>query len=217
MSREDCAGDAAVYILGALEDGETAAYGRHLQMCAVCADEVAVLGRVTAPLPMAAPQYRAPPRLRRRVMRTVRAQSRRTRVRPRLRVAVAGAMTILLVVAVAATLARGGLKIIHATVRGSTGTAEVRINGGRADLIVHHLPTPRTGRIYEVWLERSGSQAAHDAVLGAERVLRLEQGCVRDDRVRRDPVRQRVPDRDHRVREGRQGLAGPLRRRDPRH
>ena len=51
----------------------------------------------------------------------------------------------------------------------------------------------------------------------ARRVLRLEQGRFRDDRVRRDAVRQRVPDRDHRVREGRQGLAGSLRRRDPRH
>jgi anti-sigma-K factor RskA len=165
MSREDCAGDAAVYVLGALEDGETAAYQRHLQMCAVCADEVAVLGRVTEALPMAAPQYRAPPRLRRRVMRTARAESRRTRVRPGLRVAFAGAMTTLLVVAVAATLVRGGPKIIPATVRGSTATAEVRINGGRADLIVHHLPAPRTGRIYEVWLERPNSPPAPTSAL----------------------------------------------------
>jgi anti-sigma-K factor RskA len=32
----------------------------------------------------------------------------------------------------------------------------LRIDGGRAELIVHRLPAPAAGRIYEVWLKRPG-------------------------------------------------------------
>ena len=40
MSREDCAGNAAAYVLGSLEADEVAAYRRHLQTCAVWAPNV---------------------------------------------------------------------------------------------------------------------------------------------------------------------------------
>jgi anti-sigma-K factor RskA len=173
MTRDDCARNAAAYVLGALEAGETAAYERHLQACAVCTDEVTSLRRVTEALPRAAPQYRVPAGLRRRVVRSVRAESRNARVRPRLRPALAGAFArafaiVLVVAAAAGILARGGgagPKLIDAGVRGSTGTAELRITGGHADLIVHHLPAPRSGRIYEVWLERLNSAPAPTSAL----------------------------------------------------
>jgi anti-sigma-K factor RskA len=160
MSRDDCAGNAAAYVLGALEAGETAAYLRHLQTCPFCADEVTALGGVTEALPMTAPQYRVPRRLRRRVVRTVRAESRRPRARPRLRAAFAGALAVVLAVVAVGVLARGGgggPKIIHAMVRGSTATAELRLSGGHAELVVRRMPPPPPGRIYEVWLRRHGA------------------------------------------------------------
>ena len=82
-----------------------------------------------------------------------------------MRLAFAGAMTSVLASLLPRRSRDGGPKIIHATVRGSTATAEVRINGGRADLVVHHLPAPRAGRIYEVWLERPNSAPAPTSAL----------------------------------------------------
>jgi hypothetical protein len=45
-------------------------------------------------------------------------------------------------------------QIYRAQVIGSTGSAEVRVSGGRAELVVHRLPPPPAGEIYEVWLAR---------------------------------------------------------------
>ena len=137
-------------------------------MCAVCRDEPALLRGVTDVLPMAAPQYRAPAGLRRRVVRTVRAESRHVRVRPRLGPALAGTLAIVLILAAAGILARGGGEgpnLIHATVRGSTGTAELRITGGHAELIVRRMPPPPADRIYEVWLKRPGTAPAATTAL----------------------------------------------------
>ena len=74
----DCGGDAAAYVLGALEPGEAEAFRAHMHECAVCRDEVEALGGVVQALPMAAPQYLAPRGLRRRVMRERAAAQRET-------------------------------------------------------------------------------------------------------------------------------------------
>lgn len=179
MTRDDCVENAAAYALDALEADEVAEYERHLQTYADCRDEVAAFQGVADALPMATPQYRAPAGLRRRVIRSVRAESRRgvragSRRRPRivlkLAPALAGAAAVALaavVVAIASIGTHGatGPRLLHATVRDSAGTAELRVDGGRADLIVHHLPTPPAGRIYEVWLERPGSAPAPTSAL----------------------------------------------------
>jgi hypothetical protein len=39
-------------------------------------------------------------------------------------------------------------------IQASVGSAELRLTGNRGELIVHHLPAPAPGRIYEVWLQR---------------------------------------------------------------
>ena len=168
MSRDDCVDDAAAYALGALGPADAEAYERHLTACAACRDEVAALRRVTDALPMAAPQCSVPAGLRRRVVRTIRAESRPARVRPRLRPALAGALAIGLAVAAAGILPRGGAggpRVIDAAVPGSTGTAELRISGGRAELVVRRMPPPRAGRIYEIWLERPGRVLAPSTAL----------------------------------------------------
>lgn len=171
MTRTDCVDNAAAYALNALEPGEATEYERHLHRCADCRDALATFQGVADTLPMAAPQYRAPAGLRRRVIRGVRTDSRR---RPRIVLrrapALAGAAAVALaavVVAIASIGTHGatGPNLLHATVRGSSGTAELRIDGGRADLIVHHMPAPSAGRIYEVWLERPGSAPAPTSAL----------------------------------------------------
>ena len=47
----------------------------------------------------------------------------------------------------------GGTRVIQA----STGSAELRIAGGRGDLIVHRLPQLPAGRIYEMWVQRGSA------------------------------------------------------------
>ena len=73
----ECGGDAAAYVLGALEGQELEAFRTHLEQCAVCRDEVDAFGGVVNVLPIAAPQQRASRSLRRRVMREVRQEPRR--------------------------------------------------------------------------------------------------------------------------------------------
>lgn len=184
MSTEDpsseayeCGADAAAYVLGALEPDEARAFHRHLESCAVCRDEVTVLQQVADALPMYAPQHAAPRGLRRRVLRAVQEQTesppageaphRRGRPRPRqssglLRVPAIAALAVVL----AALAIAGGLELssggpssvrsrtIQARVTGSSGSAELSLSGGHAELIVRHMQPPPAGRIYEVWLKR---------------------------------------------------------------
>jgi anti-sigma-K factor RskA len=169
----DCAGDAAAYVLGALEPSEAEEFRRHLASCLVCRDEVAAFGHVVDALPLAAPPQPVPKALRRRVMRDVQAAPRRTpaarrRRRPLLPAGLrpGPALTGGLIVAALAILAglalvpggSGGTRVIQASVRGSAGQAQLRVIGARAELIVSHFPPPPAGRIYEVWTTR-GRQA----------------------------------------------------------
>lgn len=164
--RHDCGGDAAAYALGALTPSEAEAFGRHLDECAICRDELDALRGVVEALPMAAPQYPAPRRLRRRVLRAVRQEPRfgsrtepaRPTLRPARRGVLAGAsLTAAAVAAAVAVLlvsdSGGTERLIQAHVTGISGSAQLRIHNGRGELIVHHLTAPRAGRVYEVWLK----------------------------------------------------------------
>lgn len=172
----DCGQDVAAYVLGALEPAEAEEFRHHLESCAVCRDEVAAFGQVIDVLPMAAPQQKAPPELRRRIMRNVRAQphSRARRAsplwplwerlvsRPVLATGLAAAVAALAIVGgiELGSTGPGPAKIIRAAVTGVPGSAQLRISGGRAELIVSHLPAPPAGRIYEVWVKRPGQPPA---------------------------------------------------------
>jgi anti-sigma-K factor RskA len=161
----DCSGDAAAYVLGALEPAEVEPFLRHLEQCSVCRDEVDSLQGVVQALPMAAPQYPAPARLRRRIMRDIRQeQAQRRRVRmpawttrwsPGQWVGgLAVACTaVLVVVALQSSTARPSVRAIRAQVTAATGSAQLEVSGTEAVLIVHHLARPGHGRVYEVWLK----------------------------------------------------------------
>jgi len=179
-ANHDCGGDAAAYVLGALEPAEAEAFSRHLEQCAVCRDEVDVLEGVVQALPMAAPQHPAPRRLRRRVLRAVRDQPKGAGHRPRRllgaggwpnpRIAL-GALAAAAVVAVAVIggveLAGGGggARVIRASVAGVTGSAELRVADGHGELIVSHFSPPPSGHVYEVWLKAPGARPVPANVL----------------------------------------------------
>lgn len=180
--------DAGAYVLGALETDELDAFRAHLSRCEECRAEVAALQQVADELPAAAPPLTPPPDLRRRVMDAVRAEQRaeaagaaerrrapsRGRSRfgvPRLPAlggaiavprlpAFGGALVAAAAIAVAIVLATGGTstRVIQASVSGA-GTAKLIVTGGRGQLVVNHFPSPGSGRIYQVWLQR-GKQAA---------------------------------------------------------
>ena len=166
-STHDCGGDAAAYALGALDPAEAEAFRAHLETCIVCRDELGAFQQVVGVLPMSAPQHRVPRSLQRSVMRAVHQQPRlapqaaRPRSRPWLSWSFAPrpavALGLLLVVIVAGL---GGLELASTggpgtrVIQASVGSAELRLTGNRGELIVHHLPAPAPGRIYEVWLQR---------------------------------------------------------------
>jgi anti-sigma-K factor RskA len=171
----DCGGDAAAYVLGALEPGEAAAFRSHLEDCVVCRDDVATFRQlVDDDLPASVPQVPVPRRLRRRVMSEVRADARRRASAAagpsrsaragvpaaRLSLAAGAALAaVALAVGGAELLGTGGataVKVIRAGVVGP-GAAQLRLSGAHGELLVHGMPSPRSGHIYEVWLERGSA------------------------------------------------------------
>jgi anti-sigma-K factor RskA len=162
----DCGDDAAAYVLGALEPAEAEAFRTHLESCAICREEIDALAGVVQALPMAAPQHPMRKGLRRRVIRAIREEPRVTTApatyeRPRhrmLRPALAtGGVAVILAGAALAGVelsppATQG-RVIHAEVRGNSGSAELRISNGKGELIVRHLAALPRGGVYEVWLQ----------------------------------------------------------------
>jgi anti-sigma-K factor RskA len=170
----DCGADAAAYALGALEPDEAERFRAHLDECVVCRDELTAFQQVAGALPMAAPQYRTPRGLRRRVLTQVRTEaraatesSRAPRASPRLRPAwagarpgwagaLAGAVAVAVVVVIAVGSGGSGTRVISA----SRGDAQLRVSGGHGELVVNHLPAPSAGDIYEVWVVKGTNGAA---------------------------------------------------------
>ncbi len=159
-----CGGDVAAYALGALEAGEARSFGRHLDTCVVCRDELASFQQVVDVLPLSANRRRAPDSLRRSVRASVRREARHAsasshRRRPAIlrRPALAlGSIVVAACVAIGVVaLTRphsASTKIYNARVTGSSGTAQLRVADGAARLVVRDLRPPPRGHIYEVWL-----------------------------------------------------------------
>jgi hypothetical protein len=168
----ECGGDAAAYVLGALDPEELAAYVLHLRDCVVCRDEVAALSRVVDSLAVSAPPYQVPSHLRGRVLGAVRDEPRThltlaalgalSRPRPLgwQAIALAACVLVLFVVAVGGSgvVSSGspGTRVIQASVVGSPGAASLRVRGSHAELVVNELKPPPPGAVYEVWVTRAG-------------------------------------------------------------
>jgi len=176
---DPCDGNAAPYVLGALTEQEHIAFRRHLESCAVCREEVASLQSVAATLPVVAPVASAPPELRARIMSTVRAEAREPELtrRPRAarersrrwpartaRFALAGAAAALVAVAVSLSSGGSGTRVIQAQVLAPLASAQVAVNGNRAELRLAGMPQTQPGRVYEVWVKRTGAPQPTNAL-----------------------------------------------------
>ena len=177
-------GDAAIYLLGLLDEHQTQRFREHAEQCAVCRDELGALQPAVDLLPATVPQLAAPTYVKRRVMAAVRAESgqmpasanralvtvrRPARGAPRWLKRRSGARRAALAFSAAGLLA-GGV-VIGAHYSGGAGTtprvvsAEVTIAGasallhesaGHNWLTIAGLPQPRGRRVYEVWVKRRG-------------------------------------------------------------
>ncbi|HWH10297.1 MAG TPA: anti-sigma factor [Solirubrobacteraceae bacterium] len=186
-------GDAAAYVLGALESFEVEPFRHHLASCAVCRDEVAALQVVADMLPSAAPPAAAPRSLRKRVLTTVYDEARlfeststrraragasawRKPARGRLLrpLTVVGATAFLAVGFAVGAIGLGGVgssgtstRVIQAAVASSPDaltTAELQVRGSHAELVVNGMAPPPSGQVYEVWLQRGAETRRTDAL-----------------------------------------------------
>ncbi|HEY1517859.1 MAG TPA: anti-sigma factor [Solirubrobacteraceae bacterium] len=176
-----CGNDAAPFVLGALEPADARSFARHMESCAICRDEVSALEPVLDVLPLSAPRYEVSAALRRRVMQQIRSELKPSSPRPRRRVrrrprwmlpvavrfrppAIAGALVVALALVVA-VVAVGHVVLGPAgsrarVIMASVGSAQLRVSGGRGELIVDHLPPAPPDRIYELWLQRGARDPA---------------------------------------------------------
>jgi anti-sigma-K factor RskA len=188
-----CAGNAAPYVLGALEEGEHEEFRAHLETCAVCREEVVALKVVANSLPALAPQLDAPPELKSRVMSSVRSEAALSSAREpaparkgtwaregtlarrrarlpltprRAGLALAGLAAIAAVLAVALLSGGGGSseRVIRAQVLAPRASASLHLRDGRAELQVSGMPQPAGNRVYEVWVKRAGGAQPTDAL-----------------------------------------------------
>lgn len=176
---EGCGADAAAYALGALEPAEAEAFERHLEQCFVCAEDLDTFERVTGALAMSTPQHPMPSDVRRRVIDSIRTEPRPTlpirrggswfprSILPRVRHTAIGTAIAAAVIAIVMLLseAPSDVRVVAASVRASSGSAQVRLAGGRAELIVRHFRPPPAGMIYEVWQKRTGRPLTPTGVL----------------------------------------------------
>lgn len=187
----DCTGDAAAYVLGALEDYEVGPFLRHLDRCAICRDEVASLQVVADMLPASVTPVAAPRALRRRVLATVYEEAELFRAAgttaakparaprrrgwsvawpavPRPFQALAAAALVAAGIAVGTIALRGASttsdRVVHARTILASTTATLHLAAGRTELDVANLPAAPAGRVYEVWLQRNGEPQPTDAL-----------------------------------------------------
>jgi anti-sigma-K factor RskA len=161
----ECGENAAAYVLGALEPAEAEAFRAHIDECAACRDEVAAYQGITEALPASTGRSEVPRELRRRVMREVRATPKTAPVRradavrapTRFPLAWGGGLAAALAAVIVAILLVTGGSSGTRVIQASVGSAQLRVAGGRGDLVVHRLPPLPAGRIYEMWVQRGNA------------------------------------------------------------
>jgi anti-sigma-K factor RskA len=167
--------DLATYALGALKEGEASDLRRHLDRCEECREHLRWLQPAVDVLPRTVPQIEPPSSLRKRVMTTVRAESRDARDAARadarrsswrgwgallMRPATAFAAAALLIAG-----ALGGYLLHspthHSSVVAARGTptaptasGSLERQGGVAILHVEGMPALAGNQVYETWVKR---------------------------------------------------------------
>lgn len=173
-TQADCCGEAAVYLLGLLDERHSKLFLEHANSCAICSDDLAALAPAVERLPDSVPQVAAPPDAKRRVMAVVRSEAglvvrpspgairtgdRRFTLR-RSMVALAGAALLAAGVAIGGlTISSGtrGTRVVSADIVPAGVSAALHQSAGHTWLTVAKMPEPSTGHVYEVWVKRAPS------------------------------------------------------------
>lgn len=171
---EGCCGEAAVYLLGLLDERHSELFLGHARSCALCSDDLAALAPAVDSLPSSVPQLLAPPEAKRHVMAVVRSEaslarrssSRSVKARRRMSavrrpaLALAGAGLLAVGVAIGGlTLSSGGggtTRVVSADVTPAGASVMLHQSGGHTWLTVSGMPKPSFGHVYEVWVKRPG-------------------------------------------------------------
>ncbi len=167
--------DLAAYALGALSESEAEELRRHLEACGECRRQLRWLQSAVDVLPRSVPQLRPPRRLRRRLMSTVRAESRAARRggaeerwrdwRGLLRrpATAAAAAAILLAAGVGAGYllhqpgAESSVIAARATPGAPAASGDLERSDGSGILRVQGMPELARNQVYEVWVRRDGT------------------------------------------------------------
>jgi Anti-sigma-K factor rskA len=175
-----CCGDAAIYLLGLLDEQHTSAFLEHALSCALCSDDLAALAPAVDSLSATVPQVSAPAHTKRQVMAVVRSEPTRRESRsplqprmargrlalrrPALALAGAGLLAAGFAVGGLSTPFGGGsprvggpaARVVSADVTLTGASAALHESGGHTWLTVSNMPEPSSGHVYEVWLKRPG-------------------------------------------------------------
>jgi hypothetical protein len=178
-------GDAAIYLLGLLDEEHSGAFLEHSRSCALCSDDLAALSPAVDSLPASVPQVSAPAHAKRHLMAVVRSeapQAQRAPSRPvaqrwwtglrrdpsrRPMLALAGAGLLAAGIAVgslstpfgggsAGRSPGGSARVVSADVTLPGARAALHESGNLTWLTVAKMPEPASGHVYEVWLKRPG-------------------------------------------------------------
>jgi anti-sigma-K factor RskA len=177
----DCVeqGQTAAYVLSALEQREAERYREHLDDCAACSADVVRLRPVADSLATSVPRAVASQELRARVMASVRSEAEllhaagaaadrpeparsRWRMRRPQFLITAVAMGVGLLIGVLAIDTGSHTPVTHVTSAQLASLppgarAVLRQTGSHAELVVSGVSQPPRGKIYELWLARSGA------------------------------------------------------------
>ncbi len=176
MSTAECAhkDDLAAYALGALDELAEADLAAHLESCERCSAELRWLQPAIEALPESVEQLLPPPRLRERLVETVRAEaavadkpvrSKNRRFWPRLgrlTLSPATGLATLLIVAAAVVgyqFRDGGgdqTRTVPVAAIPAGSTADLEIKNGQVTLQARHVPPLPPGSIYQVWVSKGG-------------------------------------------------------------
>jgi hypothetical protein len=191
---EQWADSVGAYVLRALEPDEYERFEAHLAQCPRCRDDVADLRVAADALPVSVPLVSPPPGLKSRIMATVNSEAellaaagqradepvspRRGDSRGRLlawlmrpSVALACALVLIAGGGLTGVLLTGGDdgRTVVAQTQSPEADVRLEIEDGGSTLVAKNMPSPPSGRIYQVWLKRPGKDPEPTSVLWSTR------------------------------------------------
>jgi anti-sigma factor RsiW len=184
------ADDLAAYALGALEPEEEARVREHLQVCERCRSELQWLRPAVDVLPASVPQVEPPRRLKRELMRTVRADAREERggwwsrragwISMRARPAVAVGAVALLGAGIAGYAVNEANEASDemVTFQGAD-SAVLERDGDEATLRVAGMAPLAAGEVYQLWYgDSAGVEPAKAFTVGEDGAAEADLGEI---------------------------------------